>query len=262
MDLALMIAKSGLDAHHRNLEIVSNNLANSSTTAFKRNRGEFEDLPYQMIKPPGQPSNNDMDNPTGLMIGTGVKMTANTKLFMDGPAIITSRDKNIRIQGRGFLQVQMPDGNSTGYTRDGTLQVNDQGQLTDHNGYIIQPPLTIPQGYTQLSIAQDGTVSAQSPGNSTLTQIGQLQLADFMNPEGLQSVGQNLYLETEASGQPVVGNPAQNGLGTINQGELEGSNVNVVEEMVNLIEAQRAFEVTSKAISAADNMLNYINQTT
>ena len=262
MDLALTIAKTGLDAHHRNLEIISNNLANSSTTAFKRNRGDFEDLPYQLIKPPGQPSNNDIENPTGLMIGTGVKMSSNTKIFTDGPAVITDRDKSVRIQGRGFLQVQMPNGNTTGYTRDGELQVNDQGQLTDHNGYIIQPPMTLPQGYTQLSIAQDGTVSATSPGNNLPTQIGQIQLADFMNTEGLQSVGQNLYLETQASGQPVVGNPAQNGLGIIVQGQLEGSNVNVVEEMVNLIEAQRAFEVTSKAISAADNMLQYINQTT
>lgn len=262
MDLALMIAKSGLDAHHKSIEVISNNLANANTPAFKRNRAEFSDLPYQVISQPGSIVSNSITNPTGVVIGTGAKMSNNSKMFSDGALIQTDKQLDIAIQGRGFLQIQLPNGSDYAYTRAGSLRMNDQGQITMPNGYVVQPPITIPQGTKQITIGNDGTVNVITGTNNTEQTIGTIQLADFINPDGLQPVGENLYLSTTASGQPTLGNPTQDGMGLIKQGAIEGSNVNVVEEMVNLIEAQRAFEVTSKAVSAVDNMEQYLNQTT
>lgn len=258
MDMALLIAKSGLDAHHKSIEVISNNLANSNTTAFKRNRPEFQDLPYQVISQKGAPVTQDITSPGGLVIGTGTKMSNNKKIFAQGTQIQTDNATDIGIQGRGFLKVQLPNGNYA-YTRDGNLSVNAQGQLTLSNGYLVQPPITIPQGSGALMIAKDGTVSTSASDGSVQT-LGQLTLTDFINPDGLDPQGENLYLQTVASGNGTDGTPMLNGLGSINQGQLEGSNVNVVEEMVNLIEAQRAFEVTSKAVSAVDNMLQTLSR--
>ncbi len=262
MDLALTIAKSGLEAQHENIEIISNNLANANTTAYKRSRATFEDLPYAIIKQPGSPTSQDVNSPAGLVMGTGTRLVGNNKVYQDGAPVVTNKWSDIRIAGRGFLQVQLPNGGSFAYTRAGSLQRNDSGQLVDTNGYIVQPPITIPEGAQEINISEDGLVNAKLPGAATATQIGQIQLADFLNPDGLQPIGQNLYLETVTSGSPLLGVPENTGFGSIAQGQLEGSNVNVVEEMVNLIEAQRAFEVTSKAVSAVDNMMQNLTRQT
>lgn len=257
--MALLIAKSGLDAHHKNVEVISNNLANANTFGYKKSRPEFEELPYEVVNQPGSMTASTVENPTGLVIGTGAKLSSNKKVFIDGPQIQTGNATDIAISGRGFLQVQMPNGSDVAYTRAGSLQPNSSGQLTTPGGYIVQPPITIPPGTTQISISQDGFVSVLSGTSTTEQQIGQIQLADFINPNGLEPIGQNLYQVSTASGSATLGTPTQNGLGQIVSGALEGSNVNIVEEMVNLIEAQRAFEVTSKAVTAIDGMLQNIN---
>lgn len=261
MDLALAIAKSGLEAQHQNLEIISNNLANSNTYGYKKSRASFEDLPYQIINQPGSPTSQETNSPAGLAMGTGTKLVGNNKIYSDGSPIPTGNPTDIAIKGRGFLQVQMPNGGGFAYTRDGHLMVNEQGQLALQNGYVVQPPITLPQQYANLQIAPDGTVSCDTPTAGS-TQLGQLQLADFINPDGLQPLGQNLFTETISSGTATLGNPNQNGYGDILKNALEGSNVNVVEEMVSLIEAQRAFEVTSKAVSAVDNMMENLSRQT
>jgi flagellar basal-body rod protein FlgG len=262
MDLALAIAKSGLEAQHENLEVISNNLANASTTAFKKSRAEFQDLPYTVIKQPGSPTSQETNSPNGIVMGSGTTLVGNSKVYSDGSLVQTSRPLDIAIQGRGFIQVQMPNGAGYAYTRDGSLKINEQGQLALANGYVVQPPITMPAQFTNLSISSDGIVSANTPGSTTSQQLGQLQLADFINPDGLQPMGGNLYVSTTSSGTETLGNPGSQGYGVIHQNALEGSNVNVVEEMVNLIEAQRAFEVTSKAVSAVDNMMENLNRTT
>lgn len=262
MDLALSIARSGLEAQHTNLEIISNNLANADTPAFKKSRADFEDLPYQVVTQPGSPSTQDTNNIGGLVLGTGTKLVGTSKVYSDGSPINTGQPLNVMITGRGFFQVQLPNGGGFAYTRAGNFTLNEQGQLTTPEGYVLQPPITMPQGYQSVTIAQDGTVAATTQGTTTSQQVGQLQLSDFINPDGLQPVGQNLYLQTTASGAVTLGNPQSNGLGMLTQNYLEGSNVSVVEEMVNLIEAQRSFEVTSKAVSTADNMMDYLNKAT
>jgi len=262
MDLALMIARSGLEAQHKNIEIISNNLANASTPAYKKSRPVFEDLPYDVIKQPGTATSQQTNSPAGFVIGTGTKLIGNTKNYTDGPQNFTGKQLDLSISGRGFLQVQLPNGNGFAYTRAGNLTTNEQGQITLQNGYILQPPINLPQGYQNLTISQDGIVSAITPGAVAPQQLGQLQIADFINPDGLEPIGQNLYQETLSSGVAILGNPTINGLGMINQFSLEGSNVNVVEEMVNLIEAQRSFEVTSKAVSAVDNMMQVLSRET
>jgi len=262
MDLALAIAKSGMEAQHQNLEIISHNLANASTTSFKKSRAEFQDLPYNMIRQPGAPTTTETNGPNGIMMGSGTKLVGNSKIYSDGSAIITNRPLDVAIQGRGFLQVQIPNGGGYAYTRAGNLQINETGQLTLPNGYVVQPPITLPTQFTNLTISKDGIVSASTPGNNMPQQIGQLQLADFVNADALQPMGENLYLETTSSGTVTLGNPDNEGYGVLSQNQLEGSNVNVVEEMVNLIEAQRAFEVTSKAVSAVDSMMDDLNRTT
>ncbi|MFI4963147.1 MAG: flagellar basal-body rod protein FlgG [Legionellales bacterium] len=261
MDLALWVAKSGLEAHHKNIAVISNNLANASTPGFKKNRPEFEDLAYQVITQPGSSSTDQTLIPAGILLGTGVRLADNKKIFTQGPAQQTDNALDLSIQGRGFLQIQVPNDSTFAYTRTGSLQLNDQGQLVLHNGYIVQPPVTVPPGIKNISISKDGIVSVINNANVS-EQIGQLQVADFMNPTGLEAIGENLYRETLSSGSPVVGTPTIDGLGAIHQNELEASNVNVVEEMVNLIEAQRAFEMTSKVVSAIDNMYQKLDRET
>lgn len=262
MDLALSIAKSGLDAHHKNIEIISNNLANANTTAFKRSRAEFEELPYDIVKQPGSPTSSETNTTSGLVLGTGTKLANNKKIFTDGDPLQTDRELDIAIRGRGFLKVQLPNSGEYAYTRAGSLQMNDQGQLTMPNGYIIQPPISIPRGATSINIDTNGVVTTLSAGSNTAQQVGQLELTDFINPDGLQPLGENLYITSSPTdpGTPVM--PGQEGAGIIKQKALEGSNVSVVEEMVSLIEAQRAFEVTSKAVSAVDNMMQYLSRET
>jgi len=262
MDLALAIAKTGLEAQHENIEIISNNLANANTTAYKMSRPTFQDLPYQVTKLPGSPTSQETNSTSGLVMGTGSKLVSNTKVYSDGNPVPTAGDLNIAIQGRGFFQVQLPNGGGFAYTRAGELDRNLTGQIVDKNGYVIQPPITLPQGTSSITITTDGLVSALLPGAALPTQVGQLQLADFMNPDGLQPIGGNLYLASTSSGPETLGTPQANGYGKIVQHALESSNVNVVDEMVNLIEAQRAFEVTSKAVSTVDNMMDYLEKQT
>ena len=265
MDLALAIAKSGLDAHHKNIEIISNNLANANTTAFKRSRPEFEELPYEVVKQPGSPTSENTNSTSGLVMGTGTKLANNKKIFTDGSLIQTDNQLDVAIQGRGFLKVQLPNGTDFAYTRTGTLQTNAEGQLITPAGYVVQPPITIPTtGVSRVEITEDGIVNVYTANSATNTpqQVGQIELTDFINADGLQPLGENLYQVSVSSGPGTQGTPGLEGYGIIKQGALEGSNVNVVEEMVNLIEAQRAFEVTSKAVSAVDNMMQNLTRET
>ena len=259
MSQSLWIAKTGLDAEQTKMATISNNLANVSTNGFKRGRAIFEDLLYQNVRQVGAQSSQDTMLPSGLQVGTGARVVATERLFTQGNLVTTDNALDVAIQGRGFFEVLLPDG-TQGFTRDGSFHLNDQGLLVSSAGYQLQPPVTIPQDALSITIAPDGTVSVQQPGSPKTTQVGIVQLTDFINPSGLQARGENLYLETGASGTPLPGNPGLNGLGTLQQGFVEGSNVNVVEEMVNMIETQRAYEMNSKAISTADQMLQYVSQ--
>lgn len=258
MNQSLWIAKTGLDAQQTKMSVISNNLANASTTGFKRTRAVFEDLLYQNQRQVGAQSSQETLYPTGLMIGTGVRTVATEKLFSQGAMSQTENPLDVGIDGKGFLQVVLPDGN-VAYTRDGGLQVDGTGQLVTSSGYSIQPNITIPTDAVSITIGTDGTVSVRQPGQANTTQVGTLQLVDFVNPAGLQPMGSNLYLESSASGTPQTGTPGVNGLGSIVQGFVEGSNVNVVEELVSMIETQRAYEMNSKAIATSDQMLQFVN---
>ena len=240
MNQSLWIAKTGLDAQQSKMSVISNNLANASTTGYKRSRAVFEDLLYQNQRQVGAQSSQDTLYPTGLMIGTGVRTVATEKLFSQGAMSQTTNPLDVGIDGKGFLQIQMPDG-TLAYTRDGELQVDSQGQLVTSSGYSVQPTVVIPADAQSITIATDGTVSVRQPGSSSTTQVGNLQLVDFVNPAGLQPVGSNLYVESSVSGTPNTGTPGLNGLGSLVQGFVEGSNVNVVEELVSMIETQRAY---------------------
>jgi len=259
MNSALWIAKTGVDAQQQRMAVISNNLANVNTTGFKRSRAVFEDLLYQNLRQVGAQSSQDTRLPSGLSLGTGVRTVSTEKLFTQGNVVQTDNSLDVAIQGRGFLQILMPDG-TLAYTRDGSFKLDDQGQLVTASGYAVQPSITIPSNAQSVTIGSDGVVSVTVPGSATPTQVGTLQLADFVNPAGLQPIGQNLYTETAASGTPQPGTPGLNGLGTLSQGFLESSNVNVVEELVNMIETQRAYEMNSKAISTTDSMLQYVSQ--
>lgn len=258
MNQALWIAKTGLDAQQTKMSVISNNLANASTSGYKRSRAVFEDLLYQNQRQPGAQSSQDSLFPTGLMIGTGVRTVATEKLFSQGNMSQTQNPLDVGIDGKGFLQVQMPDGTQA-YTRDGELQIDNQGQLVTASGYAITPTVTIPQDALTVTVASDGVVSITQPGSAANSQVGTIQLADFINPAGLQPMGSNMFLETSASGAPQTGNPGLNGLGTLLQGFVEGSNVNVVEELVSMIETQRAYEMNSRSISTSDQMLQYVS---
>lgn len=258
MNQALWVAKTGLDAQQTRMTVVSNNLANVNTTGFKKGRAAFEDLLYQTVRQPGAQTSQQTQSPSGLQLGTGVRVVSTEKMFSQGNLLQTSNSLDIAINGRGFFQIQMPDG-TMGYSRDGSFQLDSQGQIVNHEGFALQPGITIPQGTQSISISADGIVSAQLTGQAAPQQIGTLTVADFINPAGLQARGENLFIETAASGPPQTGTPGLNGTGSLVQGSLESSNVNIVEEMVNMIETQRAYEINSKAIQTTDAMLQYVN---
>ena len=258
MDPALWASKTGLDAQQTRMATIANNLANANTTGFKRGRVVFEDLIYQNLRQVGAQSSQQTQYPSGLNLGTGVRVVATEKIFTQGNLVQSGNALDLAVQGRGFFQILMPDG-SLAYTRDGSFNLNDQGQMVTANGYVVQPGITIPEGAQSVTIGSDGTVTVQLAGQTAPVQLGALQTADFINPAGLQPQGQNLFLESAASGPAQLGTPGLNGLGTLLQGTVESGNVNVVEELVNMIETQRAYEMNSKAISTTDRMLEYLN---
>ncbi|MDB5991942.1 MAG: flgG [Herbaspirillum sp.] len=255
---SLWISKTGLDAQQTQMDVISNNLANVSTNGFKRSRAVFEDLMYQTLRQPGAQSSQQTQLPSGMQLGTGVRPVATERIFTQGNSQQTGNDKDVAISGDGFFQVLMPDG-TTAYTRDGSFQTDSQGQLVTSSGYPVQPAITLPAGTQKLTIGTDGTVSATLQGVTLPTQIGTLQLATFINNAGLASIGQNLYQETAASGTPNPNTAGTNGAGTLSQGFVETSNVNVVEELVNMIQTQRAYEINSKAITTSDQMLSKLS---
>ena len=257
MDASMWVAKTGLDAQQTRMNVISNNLANVNTTGFKRDRAVFEDLLYQNIRQAGGQTSATTQAPTGLMLGTGVRVVATEKLNAQGNMVNSQNPLDVAISGEGHFQVTQPDG-TTAYSRDGSFKVSSTGQLVTSSGASIVPAITIPNNASTITIGRDGTVSVElNTGGQQV--LGQLQVARFLNPAGLMAVGQNLLKETPASGAPQVQAPGTNGAGTLMQGTLEASNVNVVEEMVNMIETQRAYEINSKAISAVDGMLKFLN---
>ncbi|GAA4015029.1 flagellar basal-body rod protein FlgG [Actimicrobium antarcticum] len=256
---SLWISKTGLDAQQTQMDVISNNLANVSTSGFKRSRAVFEDLLYQTLRQPGAQSSQQTQLPSGLQLGTGVRPVATERIFTQGNLQQTSNDKDVAIQGQGFFQVLLPDG-TTAYTRDGSFQIDSQGQMVTSSGFVIQPAVTVPAGAQSLTVGRDGTISITLQGTAAATQIGALQLATFINPAGLESKGENLYVETGASGTANTNTPGTNGAGILSQGYVETSNVSVVEELVNMIQTQRAYEINSKAISTSDQMLAKLSQ--
>jgi flagellar basal-body rod protein FlgG len=258
MDASMWIAKTGLDAQQTRMAVISNNLANVNTTGFKRDRASFEDMLYQNLRQPGSQVNAGAQAPTGLMLGTGVRVVATEKTHTQGSLVTTKNALDLAVQGDGFFQIAQADG-TIAYTRDGSFKLSSTGQLVTSNGAALQPAITIPPNVASISVGQDGTVSIETAGAAGSQVIGQVQVARFANPAGLQSLGQNLMKETTASGAPQVSQAGIGGAGQIQQGSLEASNVNVVEEMVNMIETQRAYEINSKAISAVDGMLRFLN---
>jgi len=256
---SLYIAKTGLEAQQTNLDVVTNNLANVSTNGFKKSRAVFEDLLYQNVRQPGAQSSQQTQLPSGLQIGTGVRAVATERIHTQGNPQQTGNSKDVMINGSGFFQVLMPDG-TTAYTRDGSFQTDNNGQLVTSSGYVLQPPITVPSNALTMTVGRDGTVSVTTPGTVAPTQIGSIQVANFVNPAGLESLGENLYAETGSSGTAQANTPGTNGAGVLMQGYVETSNVNVVEEMVNMIQTQRAYEINSKAITTSDQMLAKISQ--
>ena len=257
MNPALWAAKTGLDAQQTRMAVVSNNLANVNTTGFKKGRAVFEDLLYQTVTQVGAATSQNTQSSSGMSLGTGVRVVATEKTYTQGSLNQTGNALDLAINGRGFFQVLMPDG-TIGYTRAGDFQLNSSGQLVTSSGYPVQPAITIPHGAQSITIGADGTVSAQIAGQSAPSTVGTLQLADFVNPAGLQARGENLLSESASSGTAQAAGPGQNGVGTLLQGSIEASNVNVFEEMVNMIETQRAYEMNTKAIQTTDQMLQYL----
>lgn len=255
---SLWISKTGLDAQQTRMSVISNNLANVNTNGFKRGRAVFEDLLYQNLAQAGAATSQDTENPIGLNVGTGVRIVGTEKNFQQGASVQTGNPMDILVEGRGFFQVLMPDGDLA-YSRDGSFKIDSEGRLVTASGYEVQPSITIPDGVESVTVSSDGIIEAKLPGQTDPVQLGSLQIADFINPAGLQARGQNLYMETAASGTPQIGTPGVDGLGNLVQGSLEGSNVNVVEELVSMIGTQRAYEMNSKAISVGDQMLQYLN---
>jgi flagellar basal-body rod protein FlgG len=256
---SLSISKTGMEAQQTQLDHVSNNLANVATNGYKRSHAVFEDLMYQNLRQAGASSSEQTNLPTGLQVGLGTRAVATSRNFSQGNLSQTTNGLDVAVLGNGFFPVQMPDG-TTGYTRDGAFQVNAQGQLVTNNGYTVLPGITIPAGALSTTIGTDGTVSVTLAGQALPQVVGQMQTANFVNPAGLEPKGQNLYGETAASGTASVGTPGQNALGTLRQGFVETSNVNVVEELVSMIQTQRAYELNSKAIQTADQMLSRLTQ--
>ena len=255
---ALWTAASGMQAQQKNLDVVANNLANVNTTGFKKSRADFQDLMYQNLKTSGAPSTNATQVPTGIQIGLGTRLAAVTKIFTTGDFTQTGNELDMAIEGDGFYQIQLPDG-GTGYSRSGAFKKDSTGRVVTSDGYPLLPAISIPSNATKVNIGNDGTVSVMQAGQNTPTQVGNIQLASFSNPSGLSAQGKNLFLPTDASGAATTGTPGQTGLGTIAQGFLEMSNVSVMEEMVNMIVGQRAYEINSKAVQASDEMLQTAN---
>lgn len=258
---ALWVSKTGLEAQDLALTTVSNNLANVSTTGFKKDRPVFEDLLYQIQRQPGANTSADSRLPSGLQLGTGVRTAGTQKVFTTGSLELTDQPLDMAINGRGFFQILNPDG-TIGYTRDGTFHINNEGIVVNVNGYPLEPQITVPDQTNQLTISKDGIVQATLFGDPNPQQLGQIEVVDFINPAGLQARGGNIFLETAASGAPQVGVPNEDGFGTIEQGALENSNVEVVEELVKMITVQRSYEMNSKVVSAADQMLQFLTQNT
>ncbi len=255
---ALNTAATGMQAQQNELDVIANNMANVGTTGFKKSRAEFEDLLYQTIKEPGAQETGGSVHPAGVQTGLGVKTGATQKMFEQGSLKVTRNPLDLNIEGTGFFPIQMSNG-QVGYTRDGTFHKDPGGKIIDKNGNPLLPEIIIPANATGVGITDNGQVSVTLPGQNTSQQIGQIQLVSFVNPTGLKSMGRNLFTPTPASGTPQQGNPGENNLGSISQGELEGSNVNVVDEMVNMISTQRSYESNSKVVQAADQMLQYSN---
>lgn len=256
---SLWTAKTGLEAQQFNVDVISNNLANVTTNGFKRQRPVFEDLLYQILRQPGAQTSQLNQVPSGLQVGAGVRPVATARIFTNGNLEQTGNSLDLAINGQGFFQVLLPDG-TLAYTRDGSFQLDNQGNLVTSSGYLVQPGITIPPNTLTITIGEDGTVTALVAGSATPTQVGTIQLANFVNPGGLQARGENQFLETASSGPPLANQPGTSGLGTINQGFVETSNVSVTEELVNLITAQRAFEINSRSVQASDEMLQRLTQ--
>lgn len=255
---ALGIAATGMEAQQLNMDVIANNLANINTPGFKKSRADFQDLLYQTIKSAGTSTANGNQTPTGIQIGLGSRTAAVQRIYTAGDVSQTGNDFDFAIEGPGFFQVEMPNGD-TAYTRSGALKLDGTGRLVTSDGYPVLPQITIPANATKVSIQEDGTVEVFQDGAATGSQVGNIELANFSNPAGLSSIGSNLLLETPSSGTPTTGTPGQLGLGSLSQGYLEGSNVSVMEEMVNMIAGQRAYEINSKAIKTADEMLQMTN---
>lgn len=258
MDSSLWVAKTGLDAQQNRMTVVANNLANVNTTGFKRDRAVFADLLYQTVRQPGAQTGLDANSPTGLVLGTGARVVATEKIHSQGNLVQTDNALDLAIDGQGFFQILRSDG-TIGYSRDGAFKLDNSGRLVTAFGSLLQPEINIPANASSITIGADGTVSIQSFDQPESQVVGGIQIGNFINPAGLQAVGNNIYIETQASGAVFVQKPSQDGAGSLVQGSIEASNVNVVEAMVNMIETQRAYEVNSKAIAAADGMLQFIN---
>lgn len=257
MDRALWISRTGLEAQQTKMAVISNNLANVSTTGFKKGRAIFEDLIYQNVRQAGGQTSENTYLPSGLMLGSGARTVATEKLHTQGNTVQTENGTDLAVMGRGFFQILMPDG-GLAYTRDGGFKVDAQGTLVTSSGHPIQPAIQTPPNALSVTIGADGLVTASVPGTEALVQVGNIQIADFVNPSGLQPIGENLFRQTVASGAPLAGAPATDGLGSLLQGSLESSNVNVVAELVDMIETQRAYEMNSKCVQAVDGMLRFI----
>ena len=250
---------TGMNAQQLNIDVIANNLANVSTTGFKKSKADFQDLIYQAMKVPGSQTSADTESPTGILVGLGVKPAAVTKIFTQGDLIQTDNELDVAIEGNGFLQVEQPNGN-TAYTRSGAMKRDSNGRVTNSDGYPILPALTIPDGAQKISISDTGIVSAILDGDTESTEIGNLELVTFTNNGGLLAIGKNLLQETASSGTATTGTPGENGIGTLQQGYLEGSNVNIIEELTNMITTQRAYEINSKTIQTSDEMMQTTNQ--
>jgi flagellar basal-body rod protein FlgG len=258
MNQALWIAKTGLDAQQTRLSVISNNLANVSTQGFKQSRAVFEDLLYQNIRQAGGQTSQDTRLPSGLYLGAGSRVVATEKIHTQGGIEVTNNSLDIAIDGKGYFPILLPDGTEA-YTRDGGFKLSDQGQLVTASGYTLQPGITISSDVQSITIGTDGVVSVTTAGSATPTAVGNIQLANFINPTGLQPIGENLFVESAASGTAQAGTPGLTGLGNLRQGALESSNVNIVEEMVGMIETQRAYEMNSRLIATADGMMQYLS---
>ncbi len=255
---ALWSAASGMQAQQLHIDTIANNLANVNTTGFKRSRAEFQDLMYQTISAPGAPSSSSTRNASGIQLGLGTRPAAVKKIFSQGDFKKTDNPLDVVIQGQGFFKILLPDG-TTAYTRDGSFTANRDGELVNANGYPLDPPITLPPDSLTINIGADGTVSVTQAGQAQVAEIGQVELANFVNPTGMMSIGGNLYQATDASGDAVDGTPGLDGLGTVAQGFLEISNVSIVNELVDMIAAQRAYELNARTVRAADEMMQKVN---